>query len=136
MLGHLPISRNNQEINSKRSLAFSMRQEQKSFAEIATFLGLSESRARSLVKEAEKVAAHGESWVDGLSTFMAGSLIKGGYTCIEDVLKALDACHDQDTMPDLFWRSHGINKDLDTVGAKRIRELGIWVSDALNAPNH
>jgi hypothetical protein len=130
---HLPLNRSNPDTNAKRAAALALRQQNKSFQEIGEHLGLSANRCRGLVKEAERVAAHEGSWLDGLSTFLAGALANADYKSINDVLAAFQQYHDKPTMPDFFWSKHGSKADLDLVGLKRIHELGVWVSEQLSS---
>jgi hypothetical protein len=129
------MNRNNPETNAKRSTALAMRNEKKTYAEIGAALGLSPQRCRILIIEANYIDAKGPSWVDGLPTFTASALTSGGYNNIEEVLAGFKNAPDKPTMPDLFWSFRGWKTNLSLFGAKRIRELGIWVHDQLASQN-
>jgi O-acetylhomoserine/O-acetylserine sulfhydrylase-like pyridoxal-dependent enzyme len=133
---HLGISRNNPLINAKRNMALSLLKENRSFNEIGEIMGITATRARALVNEAELIIAHGESWVDGMSTWLAGMLISGGYNSLDDVLRAFQMVDPGRTeLPNLAVWSTGYKAMLRMVGRKRIRELGVWIAESLSDPS-
>ena len=131
MIQHLPYNRNNPEIIAKRVMAMTLRKQDKTYDEIGAALGVSGSRARDIILEAERIAEYGEQWFDGLGTYLSGVLIKGGYKSIEDVLTVLREKPNDMIMPDLYMRKMGFDRKLERVGKDRFRELGIWLHDTL-----
>jgi hypothetical protein len=101
----------------RREMAYSLRQEGKTYREIGEVLGVSHGRAAQLVKRVERAKAWTESshprhWTGGLSVRTANGLWNNGCETVEDAARLTDK--------ELL--------DIPNFGVRSLVELRLWLA--------